>query len=86
MAGILLTGPIVFPAGGISSITGFGFALLSVPVLSPTFGPRVAVPVLVLGFMVGTKMRGKVSQTLFRGIALVLFTLAGVSGLRAGLF
>jgi uncharacterized membrane protein YfcA len=38
----------VFAAGLIKGLTGFGFSLLSVPVLVVLLGPRTAVPVIIL--------------------------------------
>lgn len=48
MASVVLTGLIVFVGGFVGSIKGFGFSVLSVPVLSVAFGPRAAVPLNVL--------------------------------------
>ena len=46
----------------------------------------VALPLLVLGFIGGTKLRNRVPQAIFRGIALILIMLAGASGLLGGIF
>jgi len=48
----LLTSIIIFSASSLMSITGFGFAILSIPFLSFIFSPNIAIPFnIITGFV-----------------------------------
>ena len=45
----------------------------------------IGLPMLMLGFIMGIRLKDRVSQTLFRRVAFALIMLAGISGLISGL-
>ena len=46
----------------------------------------IALPIIILGLIVGKMLKNKVSQRYFRKVALILVMLAGISGVIAGLW
>ena len=77
----VLIGTIVFCASWVMGATGFGFALICVPLLSAVRGPKFAVPYsLLCGYMINVllliKFKGHID--LKRILPLVLGALPGV--------